>query len=101
MLLIQFRKHPIENFLDPTLCLMRKRHKGEYVMLFDPEKKTEYQLRLAASVVIFAMMTYIITTHGLRGPALFEVGLFGGAFATLTLFHSIWALWKIHTHRRE
>jgi hypothetical protein len=47
------------------------------------------------------MMTYIITMHGLRGPALFEVGLFGGAFATLTFFHSIWALWKIHTHRRE
>jgi hypothetical protein len=70
-------------------------------MSFDPQKKTEYLFRLAASVVIFGMMTYVITTHGLRGPALFEVGLFGGAFAMLTFFHSIWALWKIHTHSRD
>ena len=34
------------------------------------------------------MLIYVTTTHGLRGPALFEVGLFGGAFATLTFsFH--------------
>jgi len=45
------------------------------------------------------MIIYVISTHGLRGPALFEVGLFGGAFATLTFFHSIWALWKIRTDR--
>ena len=70
-------------------------------MPFDPSKKTEYQLRIVASVIIFAMITYVIATHGLRGPALFEVGLFGGTFATLTFFHSIWALWKIRTHSRE
>jgi len=70
-------------------------------MSYDPLKKTEYQFRLGASVVIFTMMIYVIATHGLRGPALFEVGLFGGAFATLTFFHSIWALRKIRTHTRE
>ena len=57
-------------------------------MSYDPLKKSEYQFRLVASVVIYAMLIYVTTTHGLRGPALFEVGLFGGAFATLTLpFH--------------
>ena len=34
------------------------------------------------------MLIYVTTTHGLRGPALFEVGLFGGAFASLTFFRS-------------
>ena len=66
-------------------------------MSYDPEKKSEYQFRLVASVVIFAMLIYVTTTHGLRGPALFEIGLFGGAFATLSFCHSIWALWKIRT----
>ena len=53
-------------------------------MSYDPLKKSEYQFRLVASLVIFAMLIYVTTTHGLRGPALFEVGLFGGAFASLT-----------------
>jgi len=70
-------------------------------MSYDPLKKSEYQFRLVASVVIFAMLIYVTTKHGLRGPALFEVGLFGGAFATLTFFHSIWALWKIRTQGRD
>ena len=70
-------------------------------MSYDPQKKSEYQFRLVASVVIFAMLLYVTTTHGLRGPALFEVGLFGGAFATFTFCHSIWALWKIRTQGRD
>jgi len=70
-------------------------------MSYDPLKKSEYQLRLVASVVIFSLLIYVVITYGLRGPALFEVGLFGGAFATLTFCHSIWALWKIRMKGRE
>ena len=73
----------------------------EQDMSYDPLKKSEYQLRLVASVVIFALLIYVVITYGLRGPALFEVGLFGGAFATLTFCHSIWALWKIRMQGRE
>lgn len=69
-------------------------------MSYDPLKKSEYRFRLIASIIIFAMITYVILTHGLRGPALFEVGVFGGAFATLTFVHSIWALWKIRQSER-
>ena len=70
-------------------------------MSYDPLKKSEYQFRLVASIVIFAMLIYVITTHGLRGPALFEVGLLGGAFAVLTFCHSIWALLKIRKQGRD
>ena len=70
-------------------------------MSYDPLKKSEYQFRIVASGVIFAMLMYVITAHGLRGPALFEVVLFGGVFATSTFCHSIWALWKIRTQGRD
>lgn len=64
-------------------------------MTYDPEKKAEYQFRLAAAILIMGLIAYALATQGLRGPALFEVGIFGGVFAILTFVHSIWALWKI------
>jgi hypothetical protein len=82
-----------------VMILMRNRKKTVQNMSYDPLKKSEYKFRIGASVIIFIMIIYVISKHGLRGPALFEVGLFGGAFATLTFFHSIWALWKIRTDR--
>jgi hypothetical protein len=102
---VRFRKNAhqflFKCFRDPFCGLMRIITWREHDMSYDPLKKSEYQFRLVASVVIFAMLIYVITTHGLRGPALFEVGLFGGAFATLTFCHSIWALWKIRTQGRD
>ena len=64
-------------------------------MGFDREKLGEYKFRAVLSLLMLAGIAYAAQLHGLRGPALFEIGLMGGGFALLSLAHALWAIWKI------
>jgi hypothetical protein len=64
-------------------------------MGFDKEKLGEYKFRAVLSVLMLGGIAYAAQLHGLRGPALFEIGLMGGGFARLSLGHALWAIWKI------
>jgi hypothetical protein len=64
-------------------------------MGFDREKLGEYKFRAILSLLMLGGIAYAAQLHGLRGPALFEIGLMGGGFALLSLAHALWAIWKI------
>ncbi|MGR3467830.1 MAG: hypothetical protein ACU0CI_08100 [Shimia sp.] len=55
----------------------------------------EYRFRLAAGIVILALIAVLIAVHGMPGGLVTsESVIFGGAFALFLVGHSAVKLWK-------
>ena len=60
--------------------------------MYDKKKLNEYKFRAIVSIFLLALISYLVMFHEPRGPAMFEIGLIGGLFSILSLFHSVWAI---------
>ena len=63
--------------------------------MFDPEKLTEYKIRIVLSLVIILLVVCLIFYRGMIGPGSIEVIFIGLAFSVVSLIHAIWSIFKI------
>ena len=63
--------------------------------MFDPEKLTEYKIRIVLSLVIILLVVFLIFYRGMIGTGSMEVIFIGLGFSVFSLFHAIWAIFKI------
>ena len=63
--------------------------------MFDPEKLTEYKIRILLSLVIILLVVFLIFYRGITGTGSMEVIFIGLGFSVVSLFHAIWAIFKI------
>ena len=63
--------------------------------MFDPEKLTEYKIRIVLSLVIILLVVCLIFYRGMIGPGSMEVIFIGLAFSVVSLFHAIWSIFRI------
>ena len=54
----------------------------------------EHLFRPIFSLAALPLLGLAIWTHGLQGPAMVEIGLFGGGFLIGSAAWSAWNLWK-------
>ena len=64
-------------------------------MMFDPEKLTEYKIRIVLSLVIILLVVFLIFYIGMIGAGSMEVIFIGLGFSVVSLFHAAWAILKI------
>jgi uncharacterized membrane protein YqaE (UPF0057 family) len=63
--------------------------------MFDPEKLTEYKIRIVLSLVIILLVVFLIFYRGMIGTGSMEVIFIGLGFSFVSLVHAIWAIFKI------
>ena len=63
--------------------------------MFDPEKLTEYKIRILLSLVIILLVVFLIFYRGMIGTGSMEVIFIGLGFSVVSLFHATWAIFKI------
>ena len=63
--------------------------------MFDPEKLTEYKIRILLSLLIILLVIFLIYYRGMIGTGNMEVIFIGLGFSIVSLFHAIWAIFKI------
>ena len=63
--------------------------------MFDPEKLTEYKIRILLSLVIILLVVFLIFYRGMIGAGSMEVIFIGLGFSVVSLLHAAWAIFKI------
>ena len=63
--------------------------------MFDPEKLTEYKIRIVLSFVIILLVVFLIFYRGMIGTGSMEVIFIGLGFSVVSLLHAAWAIFKI------
>ena len=63
--------------------------------MFDPEKLTEYKIRILLSLVIILLVVFLIFYRGMIGTGSMEVIFIGLGFSVVSLLHAAWAIFKI------
>ena len=63
--------------------------------MFDPEKLTEYKIRIVLSLVIILLVVFLIFYRGMIGTGSMEVIFIGLGFSVVSLLHAAWAIFKI------
>jgi hypothetical protein len=63
--------------------------------MFDPEKLTEYKIRILLSLLIILLVVFLIFYRGMIGTGSMEVIFIGLGFSVVSLFHAAWAILKI------
>ena len=63
--------------------------------MFEPEKLTEYKIRILLSLMIILLVVFLISFIGVIGTGSIEVVLIGVGFSVVSLFHAAWAIFKI------
>jgi hypothetical protein len=63
--------------------------------MFDPEKLTEYKIRILLSLLIILLIVFLISYRGVIGTGSIEVVFIGLGFSAVSLLHAAWAIFKI------
>lgn len=63
--------------------------------MFDPEKLTEYRIRILLSLLVILLVAFLIFYRGVIGTGSIEVVFIGLGFSVVSLFHAAWAIFKI------
>ena len=63
--------------------------------MFDPEKLSEYKIRILLSLLIIVLVIFAILYRGVSGIASIEVIFVGLLFSVVSLLHASWAILKI------
>ena len=63
--------------------------------MIDPEKLPEYKIRILLSLLIILLVVFLIFYRGMIGSGSMEVIFIGLGFSVISLFHAIWAIFKI------
>ena len=64
-------------------------------MMYDPEKLTEYKIRILLSLLIILLVVFLIFYKGMIGTGSMEVIFIGVGFSVVSLLHAAWAIFKI------
>ncbi len=63
--------------------------------MFDPEKLTEYKIRILLSLLIILLIVFAIFYRGINGISSIEVIFIGLMFSIISIGHASWAIFKI------
>jgi hypothetical protein len=63
--------------------------------MFDPEKLTEYKIRILLSLVIILLVVFLIFYRGMIGTGRIDFIFIGLGFSVVSFFHAFWAIFKI------
>ena len=63
--------------------------------MFDPEKLTEYRIRILLSLLVILLVAFLIFYRGVIGTGSIEVVFIGLGFSVVSLLHAAWAVFKI------
>jgi hypothetical protein len=63
--------------------------------MFDPEKLTEYRIRILLSLLVILLVAFLIFYRGVIGTGSIEVVFIGLGFSVVSLFHAAWAIFRI------